>query len=180
MGGDFSALAFILRSSCCKWVLVLTHQNTRETAQAIKGMHIRKANKYLRDVVVKHQCVPFRRYNGGVGRCAQVGFTVLYACSEFSLEKAAVMTILGHLWIKDETTNLSEHLLRRDWICLTQKWLVTSCSSFSLRPSNLAGLRDVGPRRVQNSFFTCLKMLRAMLSWRYGNKCLILIVSYCW
>uniref|UniRef100_A0A3B4U3R9 Large ribosomal subunit protein uL22 n=1 Tax=Seriola dumerili TaxID=41447 RepID=A0A3B4U3R9_SERDU len=41
------------------------------TAQAIKGMHIRKANKYLRDVVVKHQCVPFRRYNGGVGRCAQ-------------------------------------------------------------------------------------------------------------
>uniref|UniRef100_A0A3Q3G0U6 Large ribosomal subunit protein uL22 n=1 Tax=Labrus bergylta TaxID=56723 RepID=A0A3Q3G0U6_9LABR len=48
-----------------------SHQNTRETAQAIKGMHIRKANKYLRDVVVKHQCVPFRRYNGGVGRCAQ-------------------------------------------------------------------------------------------------------------
>ncbi|KAK7895771.1 hypothetical protein WMY93_021096 [Mugilogobius chulae] len=46
-------------------------KNTRETAQAIKGMHIRKANKYLRDVVVKHQCVPFRRYNGGVGRCAQ-------------------------------------------------------------------------------------------------------------
>merc|ERR1711964_539936 len=46
-------------------------KNTRETAQAIKGMHIRKANKYLRDVCVKKQCVPFRRYNGGVGRCAQ-------------------------------------------------------------------------------------------------------------
>lgn len=57
------------------WLIVvasLLDQNTRETAQAIKGMHIRKANKYLRDVVVKHQCVPFRRYNGGVGRCAQV------------------------------------------------------------------------------------------------------------
>lgn len=53
-------------------VTFLLDQNTRETAQAIKGMHIRKANKYLRDVVVKHQCVPFRRYNGGVGRCAQV------------------------------------------------------------------------------------------------------------
>uniref|UniRef100_UPI0009B441E6 60S ribosomal protein L17-like n=1 Tax=Monopterus albus TaxID=43700 RepID=UPI0009B441E6 len=52
-------------------VRVLVEQNTRETAQAIKGMHIRKANKYLRDVIVKHQCVPFRRYNGGVGRCAQ-------------------------------------------------------------------------------------------------------------
>lgn len=57
------------------WLIVVPFspdQNTRETAQAIKGMHIRKANKYLRDVVVKHQCVPFRRYNGGVGRCAQV------------------------------------------------------------------------------------------------------------
>lgn len=63
---------------CCH----LTQQNTRETAQAIKGMHIRKANKYLRDVVVKHQCVPFRRYNGGVGRCAQVScwFQTLQSC----------------------------------------------------------------------------------------------------
>ena len=47
-------------------------KNTRETAQAIKGMHIRKATKYLKDVTLQKQCVPFRRYNGGVGRCAQV------------------------------------------------------------------------------------------------------------
>ena len=46
-------------------------KNTRETAQAIKGMHIRKATKYLKDVTLKKQCVPFRQYNGGVGRCAQ-------------------------------------------------------------------------------------------------------------
>ncbi|XP_019465814.1 60S ribosomal protein L17 isoform X3 [Meleagris gallopavo] len=46
-------------------------KNTRETAQAIKGMHIRKATKYLKDVTLKKQCVPFRRYNGGIGRCAQ-------------------------------------------------------------------------------------------------------------
>ncbi|KAI4541398.1 hypothetical protein MG293_008540 [Ovis ammon polii] len=31
-------------------------------------MHIRKATKYLKDVTLKKQCVPFRRYNGGVGR----------------------------------------------------------------------------------------------------------------
>ena len=61
-------VCFLLHVFCCLFV----YQNTRETAQAIKGMHIRKANKYLRDVIVKHQCVPFRRYNGGVGRCAQV------------------------------------------------------------------------------------------------------------
>ena len=47
-------------------------KNTRETAQAIKGMHLRKAIKYLNDVVDKKQIVPFRRFNGGVGRKAQV------------------------------------------------------------------------------------------------------------
>lgn len=47
-------------------------KNTRETAQAIKGMHLRKAIGYLHDVERKKQIVPFRRYNGGVGRKAQV------------------------------------------------------------------------------------------------------------
>ena len=47
-------------------------KNTRETAQAIKGMHLRKAINYLNDVKAKKQIVPFRRYNGGVGRKAQV------------------------------------------------------------------------------------------------------------
>ena len=46
-------------------------KNTRETAQAIKGMHIWKATKYLKDVNLKKQSGPFRRYSGGVGRCAQ-------------------------------------------------------------------------------------------------------------
>ena len=46
-------------------------KNTRETAQAIKGMHIQKATKSLKAVTLKKQCVPFHRYNGGVGRCAQ-------------------------------------------------------------------------------------------------------------
>ncbi|XP_076813534.1 large ribosomal subunit protein uL22-like [Clavelina lepadiformis] len=46
-------------------------KNTRETAQAIKGLHIRKATQYLKDVVAKKRCIPFRRFNGGVGRCAQ-------------------------------------------------------------------------------------------------------------
>lgn len=47
-------------------------KNTRETAQAIKGMHLKKALQYLRDVINKKQIIPFRRYNGGVGRKAQV------------------------------------------------------------------------------------------------------------
>ena len=35
-------------------------------------MHIQEATKYLKDVTLKKQCVPFRRYVGGVGRRAQV------------------------------------------------------------------------------------------------------------
>merc|ERR1711976_69090 len=46
-------------------------KNTRETAQAIKRMHLRRAVSYLKAVTMKQECVPFRRYNGGVGRCAQ-------------------------------------------------------------------------------------------------------------
>lgn len=47
-------------------------KNTRETAQAIKHMHIRKAYRYLKDVVAMKQIIPFRRFCGGVGRKAQV------------------------------------------------------------------------------------------------------------
>ena len=47
-------------------------KNTRETAQAIKHMHLRKAIRYLKDVIAKKQIVPFRRYSSGVGRKAQV------------------------------------------------------------------------------------------------------------
>ncbi|XP_012370087.1 60S ribosomal protein L17-like [Octodon degus] len=46
-------------------------KNMHETAQAIKGMHVRKATKYLKDVTLKKLCVSFRRNSGGIGRCAQ-------------------------------------------------------------------------------------------------------------
>ncbi|KAJ7384493.1 60S ribosomal protein L17 [Desmophyllum pertusum] len=46
-------------------------KNTHETAVAIKGMHVRKANRYLKDVIAKKQIIPFRRFNGGIGRKAQ-------------------------------------------------------------------------------------------------------------
>ncbi|KAJ3111828.1 60S ribosomal protein L17 [Phlyctochytrium bullatum] len=46
-------------------------KNTRETAQAIKGMKLNKAISYLNDVKVQKQAIPFRRFNGGVGRTAQ-------------------------------------------------------------------------------------------------------------
>lgn len=35
---------------------------------AIKGLSLRKAQKYLTNVVNHTDCVPFRRFTGGVGR----------------------------------------------------------------------------------------------------------------
>jgi len=46
-------------------------KNTRETAAAIAGLEYRKAVRFLEDVMRHKQAVPFRRYNGGVGRHAQ-------------------------------------------------------------------------------------------------------------
>ena len=46
-------------------------KNTRETAAALSGMPLQKAFSYLDDVVDHKQCVPFRRFNGGVGRTPQ-------------------------------------------------------------------------------------------------------------
>lgn len=54
-------------------------KNTREAAQAIKHMHLKKALQYLRDVIDKKQIIPFRRFNGGVGRKAQVSVDASYS-----------------------------------------------------------------------------------------------------
>jgi len=35
-------------------------------------MHLRRAVVYLKNVIAHKECVPFRRFTGGVGRCAQV------------------------------------------------------------------------------------------------------------
>lgn len=38
---------------------------------AIKKMPLKRAVAYLKNVMDHKECVPFRRFNGGVGRCAQ-------------------------------------------------------------------------------------------------------------
>merc|ERR1712200_229940 len=82
MGQLFISLVKMTRYSCqasnpsksCKARgsdLRVHFKNTRETAQAIKGLHIRRATQYLKDVINKKRCVPFRRFNDGCGRTAQ-------------------------------------------------------------------------------------------------------------
>jgi large subunit ribosomal protein L17e len=46
-------------------------KNTRETAMAVSGMKLNKALAYLGDVKEFKRAIPFRRFNGGVGRTSQ-------------------------------------------------------------------------------------------------------------
>merc|ERR1711970_461192 len=47
------------------------YKNTWNVAEAIKGMNLRNAQKYLEAVCEKKQCIPFRRYTGCIGRTPQ-------------------------------------------------------------------------------------------------------------
>jgi large subunit ribosomal protein L17e len=46
-------------------------KNSREAAAAIKGKSLAGAKAYLEAVMDHKRCIPFLRYNGGVGRTAQ-------------------------------------------------------------------------------------------------------------
>ena len=46
-------------------------KNTYETAKAIKGMLLHKAQQYLEQVLKHERCVPFTRYDGATGRTGQ-------------------------------------------------------------------------------------------------------------
>ncbi|KAG2225163.1 hypothetical protein INT45_009492 [Circinella minor] len=46
-------------------------KNTHEVAVAIQGLKLSKAYSYLQNVTEHKQVIPFRHFNGGVGRTAQ-------------------------------------------------------------------------------------------------------------
>merc|ERR1712187_961622 len=50
------------------------------TAAAIRKMGLKKAKKYLEDVVAHKQAVPFRFFNGCIGRHAQAKMTGATQC----------------------------------------------------------------------------------------------------
>ncbi|CAG9764602.1 unnamed protein product [Ceutorhynchus assimilis] len=42
-----------------------------ETANAISGMQVTRAQQYLKNVLGHKECVPFKKFSGGIGKCAQ-------------------------------------------------------------------------------------------------------------
>jgi len=69
-------------------------KNTRETAGVLRGMKLEEAKKYLKDVLAHKRCVPFRRFTGGIGRCAQAKE---WKCSLGRWPKKSVEAIQGVL-----------------------------------------------------------------------------------
>ena len=55
-------------------------KNTCVTAAAIRKMQVKKAKKYLEDVIEHKQAIPFRFFNGCVGRHAQAKMTNATQC----------------------------------------------------------------------------------------------------
>ncbi|CAI8499282.1 60S ribosomal protein L17B [Hanseniaspora opuntiae] len=51
--------------------LRVSFKNTRETAQAISGWELTKAQKYLDQVLDHQRAIPFRRFNSSIGRTGQ-------------------------------------------------------------------------------------------------------------
>lgn len=60
--------------------LRVSYKNTRETVQAVSGWNLEKAQKYLDQVLDHERAIPFRRFNGSIGRTAQA--------KEFGVTKA--------------------------------------------------------------------------------------------
>jgi large subunit ribosomal protein L17e len=46
-------------------------KNTYETARAVKGLKLKKAIKYMEDVLEHKQIVPFNKHTGCIGLKAQ-------------------------------------------------------------------------------------------------------------
>ncbi|KAL4443718.1 hypothetical protein ABPG75_011455 [Micractinium tetrahymenae] len=46
-------------------------KNTREASRVLKNLPLAKAKAYMQAVIDHKRCVPFTRFNGGVGRTAQ-------------------------------------------------------------------------------------------------------------
>ncbi|KAK0532455.1 60S ribosomal protein L17B [Tilletia horrida] len=68
----FDDSKIVEKSSAARGEYLRVHfKHCREVAASITGLKLQKAYAYLGNVTEHKQCIPFRRYNGGVGRTQQ-------------------------------------------------------------------------------------------------------------
>merc|ERR1712113_648494 len=97
--------------------LRVSFKNTRETAMAIRGLPLRRAQRFLRDVIDHKQAVPFHRFCGGVGRHA-MGKQALGSSQCRWPEKSCryLLDLLQNAESNAETRNLNTDKLFIEWI----------------------------------------------------------------
>lgn len=61
--------AEVVKAKCSN--VAVKFKNLTETANAVRHLTLHRANAYLKNVINKKECVPFKKFNSGIGRCAQ-------------------------------------------------------------------------------------------------------------
>ena len=74
---SWQRLSFFLAAKAKGSHLRVHFKNTREAANAIKHMHLRRAVRFLKNVINKKEIVPYTRFRGDVGRKAQVSMVII-------------------------------------------------------------------------------------------------------
>eukprot|EP01096_Ripella_sp_DP13-Kostka_P010516 TRINITY_DN413_c0_g2_i1.p1 TRINITY_DN413_c0_g2~~TRINITY_DN413_c0_g2_i1.p1 ORF type:complete len:264 (-),score=112.07 TRINITY_DN413_c0_g2_i1:144-911(-) len=69
-------------------------KNTVNAANALQGLTLGEAKRYLFDVIIKKRCIPFRKFNGGVGRTGQAA---VYGVSQGRWPKKSAVVLLDLL-----------------------------------------------------------------------------------
>jgi len=66
----------------------VSFKNLLETGNAVRGMSVKRAQGYLKNVIARTECVPFRKFKGGIGKCAQAKqFKTTIVSKHFNLKK---------------------------------------------------------------------------------------------
>jgi len=66
-------------------------KNTRETSTALKGMSLKRAQLFLKNVISKIEIVPFTRYKYGVSRKSQLKISKISANGRWPQKSAGIL-----------------------------------------------------------------------------------------
>eukprot|EP00695_Tsukubamonas_globosa_P003279 TRINITY_DN54_c0_g1_i2.p1 TRINITY_DN54_c0_g1~~TRINITY_DN54_c0_g1_i2.p1 ORF type:complete len:179 (-),score=61.08 TRINITY_DN54_c0_g1_i2:93-629(-) len=147
-------------------------KNTYETANAIRGMKLKQARGYLKDVMAHKQAVPFFRFTGGLSRHAQAKRWGTNVCRWPVNSCKALLTLIDNALANAKAKSLDESKLTINHIQVNQApkgrrrtyrahgrinascpTPATSSSSLRLvRPTSRRPLPPLRPRRGPSAF----------------------------
>ena len=83
------------KSCSSKGKALRTHyKNTYEVGKAIKGMLLKKAEQYLKEVLEHKRCIPYTKYDGSMGRTGQA---IQFGLTKGRWPEKSIKIVLGLL-----------------------------------------------------------------------------------